>query len=292
MRIPAIEDLFQAAGLEIRRAGSHHHARPGWIQLDCPFCGPKSGRYHLGFNLQRGYFSCWRCGGLKTGPVCAALGIPFPKIEQALKDLAIPAKESPPPNRRLQEPPGRGPLLPAHQAYLRSRGLDPEQVTLTWHLEGTGIAPRLSWRIYIPIYLNGRRVSWTTRAIGNGVPLRYISASATEEEVPHKDLIYGWDFCQSSIVIVEGPVDAWKIGPGAGATFGITVSTAQIRWLAKIPYRTICFDNEPQAQKRAEALCHALAPFHGMTQNVQLDAPDPGEASPKEIRLLRRIARL
>jgi hypothetical protein len=161
-----------------------------------------------------------------------------------------------------------------------------------WSLEGIGIASKLSWRIYIPIVFRNVRVSWTTRAIGTTVPQRYISASAAEEALNHRDLIYGLDYCQHSIVIVEGPTDAWAIGPGAGALFGISFSVAQVRKLTEIPFRFVCFDSETAAQQRANDLCSQLACFPGRTCNIVLDAKDPGSASPKEIRRLRRLAKL
>lgn len=151
--------------------------------------------------------------------------------------------------------------------------------------------PILSWRIYIPILWKGRRVSWTSRAIGN-VSQRYYSASADQEEINHKHLVYGMDFCRSSIVIVEGPADVWAIGPGAGALFGTAFTPAQIRKLIDIPYRYICFDSSPDAQREATKLAEALSVFPGVTENLLLDAKDPGEASSKELNSIRRHAKL
>lgn len=287
-----MEAFFRQAGIEIRLAGQHHHARPGWIQLDCPFCGKDSHRFHLGYNLLFHYFACWRCGGLPTRRVWEALGLRWDQVREWMEEHQV---APPPPTPRaegvLREPSHRGPLLPAHRNYLIKRGLDPDEIVRIWQIEGIGIAPRLSWRIYIPIFFRGERVSWTTRAIGD-VAQRYLSASAEEEKIPHKKIVYGLDFCYSSVVVVEGPFDVWKIGPGAGALFGIQYSLAQVRCLAAIPFRTICFDNEPVAQERARELCRYLSTFPGRTQNIVLDAKDPGSASPREIRLIRRSSGL
>ena len=38
----------------------HEHYRYGWIQVCCPFCG--DGNFHLGYNVSKGYFNCYRCG--------------------------------------------------------------------------------------------------------------------------------------------------------------------------------------------------------------------------------------
>ena len=46
----------------------HHHAREGWIQFDCPFCGKDSQGWHMGYSLENNFANCWRCGnhGLVT----------------------------------------------------------------------------------------------------------------------------------------------------------------------------------------------------------------------------------
>ena len=122
--------------------------------------------------------------------------------------------------------------------------------------------------------------------------MRYISASAEQEKINHKHLIYGQDFCHHSIIVVEGPLDAWRIGPGAGALFGTAFTTAQVRKIVKYPYRYIVFDSSAEAQRRARELAEQLSAFQGITETIELDAEDPGSASPKEIRRLRRVTKL
>jgi len=36
------------------------HVRRGWVQVHCPFCRG-SQDYHLGYNIDQGYYCCWRC---------------------------------------------------------------------------------------------------------------------------------------------------------------------------------------------------------------------------------------
>lgn len=291
-----MEDILRSLGLEVRTSG-HHHCRPGWLQIDCPFCGQDSGRFHLGFNISRGYFNCWRCGPHPVRAVLERLGVPASqsrKLQEEAKqrdpDAVVPTPKTY--AAQLDEPKHRGPLLEAHCRYLRSRGLDPEALQQIWSLEGIGVASRLSWRIYIPITHQGKRVSWTTRSIAPDAEQRYISASASQETVPHKSLVYGADHCRHGIVIVEGPADAWAIGPGAGALFGTAFSIPQVRQLIRFLYRTVCFDSSPDAQARARELASQLSVFPGVTQVVQLDAKDPGSAGSRELSRLRRAARL
>ena len=138
---------------------------------------------------------------------------------------------------------------------------------------------------------NGNDGSWTTRAVSDDVKLRYVNARPEEELRPIKSLLYGQHHLRHAVVICEGPTDAWKIGPGAVATFGVNYTKAQLLRMSKYPVRFVCFDSEPIAQQRAQALCEALIPFPGTTKNITLDAMDPGSASEKELRQLRRLLR-
>lgn len=287
-----IQDLLKGLGVEWVEHGQHHHTRHGWLQLDCPYCGRDTKGFHLGYNLSRGYFNCWRCGALHRWGVLSRLGARPDVIKEFLGNREFSVGDPQKQRSGLKEPSGRTGLLPAHEAYLRGRGFNPNRLVQLWQLEGIALHQRLSWRVYIPITLRGVRVSWTTRAIGDKVTQRYVSASAEEEAVNHKEVVYGLDHVSSSVVVVEGPADAWNVGPGAGALFGLSFSTAQVRRLVQVPYRYVVFDNSPDAQGRAEELCQQLAVFPGHTERIELDAEDPGSATPKEIKRLRRACRL
>lgn len=289
-----IQEVLRDGGVEFAQAGEHHHARHGWLAIRrCPFCS--SDNYHLGYNLTRGYFNCWKCRGHGVIRTLLQLGVPYPVASSFFKGRELLPRELAKERIKLVEPPGRGDLLKHHLDYLRGRGFeDPALLARTWELEGIGrLGGRLAWRIYIPIVHRDHRVSWTTRAVGD-VPesQRYVSASPEEESRNHKEVLYGLDFVLHSTIVVEGPSDAWRIGPGAVATLGTGYSAAQVRLLSKVPYRYICFDRSRNAQRLAGELASELAPFPGETHVVELDAEDPGSASPKEVKMLRKAARM
>lgn len=283
------QEALAEAGVPYLEAG-HQHARTGWLQVrDCPFCG--SAKYHLGFNLASGFWNCWRCGFHPGWTVLKALRLPR-AAAPAFKQSSAPLHTKEKVLGTLLEPKGRGPLLRAHADYLRGRQLDPEEVARLWQVEGIGIAARLSWRLYIPVTRRGKRVSWTTRAICDDVKQRYISASSSEEAMSHRDVCYGLDYVRGAALVVEGPADVWKLGPGAVGLFGIDYSAAQVRALAQVPIRTICFDNERPAQSQARKLANELSCLPGETRLLQADAEDPGSASAAEVAALRRAASL
>lgn len=287
-----LQEILEELNLEFVEGGEHHHSRPGWINLDCPWCGRGSGKFHLGYNEEKGFFSCWKCGGHHPISVLTKIGLDYQAALEFFQGRTIAGSEIDRTRRGLKEPAGRGPLKKPHREYLRGRGFDPDQIAELWQVEGIGLHSRLAWRLYIPIILDGQRVSWTTRAIGERVAQRYVAASAQEEAIPSKSLIYGQDYCLHAIVAVEGPTDAWRIGPGAGALMGTAFTSAQVRKLAKFSNRFLIFDNSSEAQARARKLAESLSCFPGTTEVLQIDAKDPGAATPREVALVRKHARL
>lgn len=291
-----LQDLLRELDIPCFDGVGHRHSRDGWVQLDCPFCGPGSGKYHLGFNKRSRYFHCWHCGPQRADYVLSELGASRKLLQALFAEWKDEAPELTPRQTaagRLKEPRGIAPMLGAHRRYLRGRGFDPEELERLWGLLGLAVvAGNLRWRVYIPITHRGRRVSWTARAIGQQVRPRYLSASPEQEEIPHKSMLYGLDWCVHSVVVVEGPADAWRVGPGAAAVFGTSYTTGQMRWLARIPNRYICFDHSVEAQSRADKLAMDLSAFPGRTQRIELDAEDPGSASRREIRVLRKTTGL
>lgn len=274
----------------IPHAGSDHkHGRPGWIQMDCPWCGRNTGKYHLGISLTTGASSCWRCGRHDTA---MALALLTGKTAATMRERLDTVKHEAPEARktgRLALPAGLCALGPGHRAYLAGRGMDPDVAARVWGARGIGQARELRWRIFIPIHHHGQVVSWTTRAIKRGAEQRYISAPAEGEAIRHKDILYGADYARHAIIIHEGPLDVWATGPGAVATCGTAYTPAQLRAMSRYAVRVVCYDAEREAQRRARALANALSCFPGTTHNVTLETgKDSAEADKEEIAALRK----
>lgn len=104
----------------------------------------------------------------------------------------------------------------------------------------------------------------------------------------HKSILYGADLAKSAVIVTEGPFDALRLGPGAVATLGLNVTQEQIWRLSAFPIRVIAFDSERKAQERARQLAEQLSIFPGRTSIMMTEGPDPGSASPREVRLIRR----
>lgn len=284
-----LSDILTTYG--VPTAGSEHrHGRAGWVQTDCPYCRG-IGQFHLGFNTSNGAVNCWRCGRHRLlDTLCLLTGRERAELRELLDGLTLDRSKAPVAAAgRLVLPTGlEDGLRGVHAAYLTKRGHDPAEIVRLWEVQGLGPLAKLRWRLFIPIHFGGRVVSWTTRSINRDADRPYIAASPEQEAVPHRDLLYGEDYCRQAIIICEGPFDAWRIGPGAVATCGTGYSSAQVARMARYPLRVVCFDNETTAQRRANELADTLALFPGETHIVVLETgSDPGEAEAAEVAELR-----
>jgi hypothetical protein len=192
------------------------------------------------------------------------------------------------PKGRLELPAGLVPLMKQHKRYLQGRGFDADDLVRLWGIQAIGLAVDLAWRIFIPAYYQGQVVSWTTRSISDNVTSRYWSAGQDQESMPLKHLLYGEQYCQNTVIVTEGPLDAWAIGPGAVSVCGVSYTQQQVSRMVRYPTRVICFDNEPDAQRRALKLAESLSAFNGDTYNVLLSGKDAASSPKREIELLRR----
>jgi hypothetical protein len=286
MALLDIEQTLSQYHIPYRRSGEHHHVTRDFLGVDCPQCSPNSMHFRLGIH-KKGYATCWRCGYASLYKVLVALGVPEHAAYKLVDNrLDGDSGQSTHPQGTLKAP-SHGPLQACHEAYLRRRGFDPVEITKVWGIGGIGLHATHSWRIYIPIHLDGREVSWTTRATGDQAKKKYLMAKPSEEIVAGRDLLYGIDHVQHTVVICEGPLDVWKIGPGAVATFGIAYSVAQWTQLTRYARRIICFDAD--AQKKADVLGEQLCLFPGDTHNIELDHGDPGEADPDTVGRIRSL---
>lgn len=287
-----LEMLFLEHGVQIAPS-NHHHTRQGWLNIDCPFCSPNSNRFRMGFNIKYKYFNCWTCGNHSTYSTIKTLtGIDKQRIKEIIGDFVYKEKEKEEILGKYIEPMGILPeMKQSHLSYLKNRFHKRTfEIIKKYQLKGIGNLGRdFAWRIFIPYIYRGEKVSWTTRSISDNAVPRYKTAKANQEKISSRKLLFGEDFCRHSIIVVEGPFDAMRIGPGAVAVGGLSYSKSQVLKISKYPYRYICFDNEPAANIRADRLVNDLSIFPGETSLIKIDAKDPGSASIEEIKKLRKL---
>ena len=281
-------DVLREHNVPIKTAGEHPNVREGWIGIECPWCGPggKRGGFYLGLNLSSLSASCWKCGPHKLSAVLSRLGIRASLLRNLRSDTPRPLQTH---IGRYTPPVGVGPLMPQHCKYLMGRGFDPTEIVKLWEIGGIGIAAGgLSWRVYIPAMMGGRPMTWTARSTGKSESLKYLTAKPQQSAIPFSEVLYGIDYVHGAVVLVEGPIDVWAVGPGAVCTLGMGCSPAQFLSLSKLSKGAVCYDSEPLAQSRARQLVADLSSFGGDWSNIVLDAPDPGSAGRDEIKSLRK----
>jgi hypothetical protein len=296
MRIFDFQSYAYDNGIDLATEGSKH-TRPGWVQMACPFCTGNPG-YHLGFNLDRGYFNCYRCGWHSVFEVVQRLaGASIYEVERIVKEYSAGGKVLTSPNKKKKTgsvecrlPTGTGEMNKRHIRYLLGRGFRAAELVDTWGLLGTGPVGPYCHRIVAPIVLDGKLVSYQCRDITGKSNLPYKACSLEQEVIHHKELLYGENLVGgNSIVIVEGVADAWKLGPGAVATFGIGFTTSQVLRMKKYQRRFILYDNDVkrEGQVAAKKLASILMGFDGETEIVTLKGvKDPGELPERDAKQL------
>lgn len=267
-----VEEVLDELRIPIAPEG-HHHVSHYCYGIDCPWCSPNSSSFRLGIAKSGGFASCWVCGPHRLwNTLCEASGRPMSEVAALCRSLEgfRPGNPLLKPKKALAIPEGLGKLLSPHKKYLNGRHLDPDILQSLWGIQGFAVHSRFPWRLFIPIRIGDETVSWTTRAIVDH-GLRFITAKPTEERISSRELLYGAELARSSVVVVEGPTDAWSLGPGGVATLGVGYSDTQVGLIATYPVRAICFDMEREAQKRAKKLIRLLQPFDGETYGIQLE---------------------
>lgn len=244
----------------------------------------------MGFNLHGGFLNCYRCGSHSLLSTLLEVTNEQPHTLRALLvgiestlEAKVESKRGklilPKPLEELSRP---------FRDYLRGRGYDPAQLVELWGLQALGMLGHvkkpdgkrinLAWRIFIPFIHDSATVSWNTRTINPEVTLRYVTAPEECEAMNAKELLYGANRGnRHACCAVEGAFDVWAGGPGFVGTGGTAFKRAQVLALSQYHIRGVCYDAEPEAQRRARELVDMLSTFPGKTFNFILDSKDPSE---------------
>ena len=287
-----ILDFLREHNVPLAPAG-HRHVGRGWIGVDCVWCSPGSGGFHLGINERWGAVSCWKCGKHRLGETLRELtGASWNEIRDVVKGVR---ESAPPPEHKVKVggkvvyPAGyQDGLMGVHADYLKRRGFPPDEVEALWGLGSVGISPTHPWRILIPVHYRGEVVTWTTRSIDDRAEPRYLTAKPSEEKVHSREVLYGWDFCRDTVVVVEGPLDVIAGGPGCVCGLGVNLSLAQVARIATFPKRVVCLDGDAAGRRAAAKLVEQLACFDGETIDVVLETgKDLSRAKKSEVKKFR-----
>jgi hypothetical protein len=264
---------------------SDKHFKAGWVNVMCPFC-VSNGKYLLGLKIGTQRCNCWQCGWHPLRNTVAMLtGTPLNAVWKLLQqyDRGWIRKAQKEQERQFAAkcvfPAGTTALQRHHVKYLESRGFDIDKLS-PWGLKATGPVGPYKHRIIAPIRYHDRLISYQGRDFTGKAKLKYKACKQEREVIAHQNMLYGFDLVPgNTCVVVEGITDAWKLGPGAVATFGIDWTEAQAQLLMNFEHVIIMFDSEPTAQAQARSLAKRLyVPDILNPELVELEKfTDPGD---------------
>lgn len=276
----------------------------GWVNVTCPFCDDKT--FNGGFNELGDYYNCWKCGGHShILALSKVLHLPKDAILEIIGDyqgrtvmlnglnnrkLASATHLSLPSDTFTQ----------AERKYLLKRDFDPDYLHEKYGVVGGGLTGAWSYRIIIPLLVNGRVVSWTARSILSkekqkelNIP-RYKNLSIEQSVIDPKHILYNIDNAKGkTVVLTEGAFDVMRLGDGFVSSFGTELTQEQIRQLKERFTKVyIMFDNEQKAQEKAKKFGYQLVSM-GMDVEV-VDAysdygkNDGAELNQEEVKAIRK----
>lgn len=262
------------------------------FNIKCPFCDDSSS--HLGINLDKQVFSCLKC---KTSGSLYKLVFKLEKNPDKTKQIfkEYPNKRSFFDKQRASDIPilsefSKTPTQKAYN-YLKNRNFNPDYIIEKYSLLFPDFTSAYRNRIVIPFFENNQTVTFTSRDIGYS-EVRYKSLSSEKSIKTPKETLYNIDSVNSNkVLIVEGVFDVWRIGDNCLSVSGSSITDDHIKQLIqkRIRYVFLCYDNEYEAQTRAENDAMKLSAFFDVKIIKQDYAKDVGDISDEKLNYLKYL---
>jgi DNA primase len=279
---------LQNRGIAYSHSGDN--VSSGWVGINCLFCIDHSD--HLGINLRSKAFSCFKCG--ETGNAIKLIQtIDGVSVREAFETMGVFGNGLYVPREKHYQEKAKLPVgstksfFRTHLDYLKNRNFDPDRVIKAYDLYATGPVGEYKHRIIIPVIMNGRMQSFVGRDITNQSEIPYKNSSENNSVRDPKKCLYNIDsVLKDTIVVVEGIFDAWRIGDGAVATFGIKYTHEQIRLMRGMKRAFVLFDSD--AIPMAHRLAHDLSSVVPKVEVLELAEGDPDNLSTEDVKALRK----
>lgn len=290
-----IENLLKDYNIPTYNQGKNW--QPGWINIQCCMPGCTDTSNHGGFNIAGNYYNCWKCGHHSLNDVISTLlGIKWYEAKQLLESYKSASNSQISTKKQALAKECKFPInthdcTGQHGKYLCKRRFDLAKISREWHIQGTGPIGPYKFRIIIPIYFDGKLVSYQGRDITGRSKLRYKACETRNEVIHHKHIVYGIDHVKNrKAVIVEGVFDVWRLGYGAVSTFGTEVTNEQVLLLAdRLDVAYIAFDDK-EAEDKADSLANRLIALGVEVYKLMIfGAEDPAELSELEARKIMKL---
>lgn len=304
-----IENFLILNKTEFRKAGKN--VGSGNVNICCLWCG--EGRFHLSISLKKDVFSCWICGekGDYVKLISKIRNIshieartiinPISDLKKALEDRDTKhvKVEEIKKIKKFELPPFTKLFIKNSTNIWQEIAHDflVEKYNLSWshildaklHYCINGVYKN---RIIIPVYKDGKMVSFIGRTWDKKGDARYINCPNELSLVNIKKIVYNYDnikIGQDLVVVTEGSFDCIKVGMDrCVAVLGTEITKDQLSLLAKLEAKEliIMFDSDPHLKttnKKAQDIVDYLSPF-SKTRMVKLPhGKDPGDMERDEI---------
>lgn len=276
----------------------------GWINVECPFCTSEH-PMHLGFNPNGDYCTCWNCGSHDLNQALyKVLKVPYSEVKNIISDYAGRSGIIKQLNKKVARAislqfPDNG-FTHVERQYLINRNFSPRYLHDKYGVTGGGITGRWKYRILIPVFLNGKLVSWTGRSIlskkllkENEIP-RYKNLSIEESVINIKECLFNIDNCKKEVVVlVEGVFDVMRLGDDFLCSMGTELTQGQIKIISdNFKKIFIMFDNELEAQEKARKFGLQIASIGVDVEIINaysyFNKNDGAELNDDEVRIIRK----
>lgn len=269
----------------------------GWLGMQCLYCNDHHN--HMGVHLVRKNISCWLCGakGSLTDLITDLENISYRAAVDRIEEYQGFAHLEPEERERLEDigqsvlPDDCRPLTSTHREYLEDvRGFDADRLVRDWGLCSGPVVGAWKHRIIIPVVVEGRTMTFVGMDHTGKRDAKYLAAPVEESFIPTSELVYGADYAGRNAVVVEGTTDAWRIGRGALATFGMTPGNRRIVHLLslRVEHFYVLYDGEMEADKHARNLVAVLRKGNKKADALELSrGDDPDMFTAQEVADLR-----
>ncbi len=300
-----LEQLLDEYGVDFITTGQNSSKAFVNIQCELDACCGGDYKYKRGIHRSMCYSVCWaggRTDETSVYHVSQMLGIPWKvwceNMEDASEEYGVDYKEYKPITDiedHEEELFMEGDALEQiHIDYLSGvRGFDSDWLQKEFGIRGTTFMPyeqgklNLGYRIMIPIYYQGKLISYQGRSVQEDARNRYLCCPPEEELRFHKALLYNIDRATSKkVILVEGVFDALKLIQASGnynivASYGTAIEPQQLQVLReRYDEVFILYDPEEKAQQHAEEIKAYMEQFGKKAHSISLKGDaDPGDLS-------------
>lgn len=296
-----LKEFLQDTGVEYWTSGKN--VSSGYINIRCVFPECDDRTNHLGINKKSLKCNCWKCGPHSFIDVIMELKeCSFKEAKKIYKSISknefYESEQKSTKNKKLIFPPKATKIFPKqHLKYLKKRGFNAKSIIKQFNLYACGFDDQnYKFRIIIPIYQNGKIVSFTSRDITGNADNAYKTAKPSESLIDPKKCIFNIDTIKpgKDVILTEGPFDVMKFGEGAICFLGVKLTDKRILQLSNknIDRLFIIYDNDKETKtgERSSKRIMEVLKFHirkiiVVTLNKHKDL---GEMSFDEIQQIKR----